>query len=119
SECQILVADHESNFALVRLAPHSSAETPKCTETARIADFCRRGVAVKDDRLILDQHTTLLVIAPNSFGQRKSSGSAKQLAKHFERRIHPVFLVYCRDPIALHARHKEDNQHSFAGDLQT
>ena len=37
-ECQILVADHESDFTLMRLAAHSSAETSQRTEPVGIAD---------------------------------------------------------------------------------
>src|SRR5437870_3837677 len=85
SECQVFVADHESDLTLMRLAAHSSAEASKLAEPVGIADVGGRGVAVKDHGLILDQRAAHFVIPPDSLGTRESSGSAKQLPECFER----------------------------------
>lgn len=118
SECQVLVADHEPDFALVGVAPHPATETPEPTEAVRIGDVCGRGVAVNDDGLVLDQHATLLVIAPDTAGAREGSGSAVELPKGLERLAHPVVLVDRRHPVALHAWHEEYHQDGFSTDLQ-
>ena len=73
---QVVITDYKPNFALVRLASHSAAETSKSGETIRVADVCGRRIAMNDDGLILDQDTTHLVIAPDTSGLWKSSGSA-------------------------------------------
>jgi hypothetical protein len=69
---------------------------------------------MKDDGLILDEHTTPLVIAPDTSGSRISSCSAVQSAESRERFFHPVFLVDGRYPVALDAWHEEHHQDSFS-----
>jgi hypothetical protein len=77
AKCQILVADHQPDFALMRLAPQASAKAPKLVQTIRVSDVCGCGVTVNYDRLILDEHATHLVVAPYALGSWKRSGSAK------------------------------------------
>ncbi|TMB11234.1 MAG: hypothetical protein E6J65_27165 [Deltaproteobacteria bacterium] len=59
---EVLVAHHETDLPLPRLASHLPAEAAELGEVAVIFDIGWRRVAVDDHRLILDESATSLVV---------------------------------------------------------
>ena len=119
SERKVLIPDDQTDFALTCLASHSSAETPELTEPIRVREVVGGRVAVNDDWLVLDQHTTPIIIPPDSLGSGKSGGSAVKPPESLDGGRNPMRLVDRRDPVPLDARDEENNQHCFPARLNS
>jgi hypothetical protein len=76
-DCEILVPHDQSDLTLFRLTTHPATKAAKLGQVGSILNVCRGRVAMNQNRLILDERSGALIIAPDAAGFRIGRGAAE------------------------------------------
>ena len=104
---EVLIADHKTHLALIRLSPHVSAKLPKGRLIICVLDVFRHHVTVQDNGIVSNQLAVVLVIAPDTLRFWVGCSSTEHPTEQLKRLMHPLILVDLCDPIPLNAWNEE------------
>jgi hypothetical protein len=113
-DSEVLVAHHETDLALACLTTQLSAKIAEGGEVAAILDVGCRCLAVQDNRLVLHERPSSLVVAPDALRLREGSCAAEHAPEHFQCRVDPERLVDDGRSVPFDAWNEQDNEDTLA-----